>query len=214
VQAYQRSKNDFDELLLTGKIFGLPPLDLHPNEIASSVNLNCIDFYPRCSGKKNCCLYLASKFFPEHCRDARKQDNRSPEQNENERDGTENAAMAEFFLSKHAICICDDDNDLEMAMACSHAYLPSIGAKTMKEIVSRQPSHFTQTFAKKSVAAAKKEGSNGNSNNSSSKDDYFGVGVDEDGGDNYGEQEEEIVIAGTDASDLALAMILNKLSNS
>mmetsp|Transcript_7478 Transcript_7478/g.14673 ORF Transcript_7478/g.14673 Transcript_7478/m.14673 type:complete len:373 (+) Transcript_7478:519-1637(+) len=39
------------------------------DNIASSVNLKCVDFYPSCSGKKNCCLYLAKKFFPEECVD-------------------------------------------------------------------------------------------------------------------------------------------------
>ena len=82
---------------------------------------------------------MASKFFPEHCRDARKQDNRSPEQNENERDGTENAAMAEFFLSKHAICICDDDNDLEMALACRRAYLPSLTSSSIEQAAHDYP---------------------------------------------------------------------------
>jgi len=99
--------------------------------IASSVNLNCVDFYPSCSGKKNCCLYLASKFFPEDV-------------GENTDTGSDGAE--ESFLSKYAVCMCDDDNDLEMALACHHAYLPDVASQSMRDTVEKFPDHFTTTF--------------------------------------------------------------------
>jgi hypothetical protein len=48
-------------------------------------------------------------------------------------------------LSEQAVCLCDDDNDLEMAIACRHAYIPEISSSSMKELIHRHPEHFTQT---------------------------------------------------------------------
>jgi len=89
--------------------------------LASSVNLSCVDYYPASSGKRNCCLYLASKFFPES-----------------------DSSIIEF-VSKHAVCLCDDDNDLEMAMACRRAFIPEITSATMKAAIETYPEQFTVT---------------------------------------------------------------------
>jgi hydroxymethylpyrimidine pyrophosphatase-like HAD family hydrolase len=105
------------ESLLNGLIKPYPGL-------SSSINLSCIDFYPHTSGKKNCCLYLARKFFPGVISDN---------------------DTANEFVANHAVCICDDDNDLEMAMACKHAYIPEVSSLSMKEIIEKYPDHFTQT---------------------------------------------------------------------
>lgn len=67
------------------------------------------------------CMYLASKFFPESKGGPAK------------------------LLKDHSVCLCDDDNDLEMAIACGHAYIPEISSSSMKEIIDRHPDHFTQT---------------------------------------------------------------------
>lgn len=67
------------------------------------------------------CLYIADKFFSDSPLD-----------------------LGEF-LSKHASCLCDDDNDLEMAAACSHAYVPEISSESMKKVIETHPEHFTQT---------------------------------------------------------------------
>lgn len=45
-----------------------------------------------------------------------------------------------------SVCICDDDNDIEMALACSHAYVPSLHSISMEETIRRNPSKFTKTF--------------------------------------------------------------------
>jgi hypothetical protein len=49
------------------------------------------------------------------------------------------------LLSTHAVCLCDDDNDLEMAMACEHAYVPEVSSSSMLEVIRLHPDHFTQT---------------------------------------------------------------------
>ena len=48
-------------------------------------------------------------------------------------------------LSKHAICLCDDDNDLEMALACSHAYIPDVSSDSMAEMIRKHPDQLTVT---------------------------------------------------------------------
>jgi hypothetical protein len=49
------------------------------------------------------------------------------------------------FLSEHALCMCDDDNDLEMALACNHAYIPEVSSESMAQTIAGNPDHFTQT---------------------------------------------------------------------
>jgi len=81
-----------------------------PDELGCSTNLGCVDFYPLMSGKKNVCDYLLRKFFNNH-------------------DET-------ISLKTHACCLCDDDNDVEMALACGKAYLPSVTSESIQKLVS------------------------------------------------------------------------------
>ncbi|KAL3910916.1 MAG: hypothetical protein SGILL_007497 [Bacillariaceae sp.] len=110
------SDQDFDDLL-HGKIQPFEGLSL-------SVNLSCIDFYPSASGKKNCCLYLAKRLSD---------------------DNSVIPLDPAKFVAEHAVCLCDDDNDLEMAAACSHAYVPEISSESMRQVIESHPEHFTQT---------------------------------------------------------------------
>ena len=48
-------------------------------------------------------------------------------------------------LSSESVCICDDDNDIEMALACTHAYIPALTSESMEETIRRNPTKFTQT---------------------------------------------------------------------
>jgi len=48
-------------------------------------------------------------------------------------------------LGTSCVCICDDDNDLEMALACNHAYIPSITSSSMKNVIDNNPNQFTVT---------------------------------------------------------------------
>ena len=41
--------------------------------------------------------------------------------------------------------MCDDDNDIEMARACKHAFLPSLTSESMVESVGKDPDHYTVT---------------------------------------------------------------------
>ena len=81
-----------------------------PIELGCSTNLGCVDFYPNMSGKKNVCDYLLRKFLDKH--------------------------EEPISLKSHACCLCDDDNDVEMALACRKAYLPSITSESMQKLVS------------------------------------------------------------------------------
>jgi hypothetical protein len=49
------------------------------------------------------------------------------------------------LLGKHSVCICDDDNDLEMALACGHAFIPEVSSTSMADVMAAHPYHFTQT---------------------------------------------------------------------
>ena len=104
-----------------------------PEGLETSVNLGCVDFYPQRSGKRNACHYLATKFAA----------------NGDDDD----------LLSKSAVCICDDDNDLEMAMACNHAFIPAITSESMKQTINGNPGKFTVTedAARKIVETAATE---------------------------------------------------------
>lgn len=54
----------------------------------------------------------------------------------------------ETLLYNHAVCLCDDDNDIEMATACGHAYLPEVTAENMAATIEKFPEHFTFTGGK------------------------------------------------------------------
>lgn len=65
------------------------------------------------------CQYLAEKFCPE--------------------------AEDETVLRDHTVCLCDDDNDVEMASACRHAYIPAITSENMATLITKLPDHFSVT---------------------------------------------------------------------
>lgn len=82
-----------------------------PEELGCSTNLGCVDIYPIMSGKKKCCEYLVQKFL-----------------------GSDQDAAS--LLSTRAFCMCDDDNDIEMALACKTAFLPSITSESIRQRVN------------------------------------------------------------------------------
>jgi hypothetical protein len=49
-------------------------------------------------------------------------------------------------LAKESVCICDDDNDIEMALACAHAYIPALTSESVVECIRDNPYKLTQTF--------------------------------------------------------------------
>jgi len=52
-----------------------------------------------------------------------------------------------YILIFFSFC-ADDDNDIELALAVSRAYLPSITSESMREMVNIYPDHFTVSKAK------------------------------------------------------------------
>uniref|UniRef100_A0A7S3KXL4 Sucrose phosphatase-like domain-containing protein n=1 Tax=Amphora coffeiformis TaxID=265554 RepID=A0A7S3KXL4_9STRA len=46
-------------------------------------------------------------------------------------------------FAEHAVCMGDDDNDIEMALASRHAFIPTVTSDTMDEAISQHPGHFT-----------------------------------------------------------------------
>lgn len=56
--------------------------------------------------------------------------------------------LADNALSSRCICLCDDDNDVEMALACLHAYIPLITSKSMADTIRSNPNHFTVAIDK------------------------------------------------------------------
>ncbi len=96
-------------------------------------------------------MYLSSKFFPNNCQPkVVSEDVTEDEIPEDESSSEESAKVSspeEDFLSNHAVCMCDDDNDLEMALACQHAYLPDVSSESMSATITKFPDHFTTTFS-------------------------------------------------------------------
>merc|ERR1712244_42699 len=93
-------------------------MDISALGLASSVNLGCVDFYPAASGKKNCCAYIAKHFLSLGSKEEK----------------VVSISTSENILEK-CICLCDDDNDLEMAVACGKVFLPSVTSRSMKQAV-------------------------------------------------------------------------------
>jgi len=87
--------------------------------LGTSINLSCVDYYSAESGKKNCCQYLAEKYCPD--------------------------ANDETVLGEFTVCLCDDDNDVQMANACRHAYIPEVTSEHLAEAIEEDPDHFTVT---------------------------------------------------------------------
>jgi len=93
--------------------------NIAPKGLATSVNLGCVDFYPDQSGKRNCCEYLIQKLCHRSSR----------------------------ALDRNAVCLCDDDNDLEMALACKHVFVPNISSESMARVLREQKEKITVTAA-------------------------------------------------------------------
>merc|ERR1712194_132099 len=89
-----------------------------PDGLDCSTNLGCVDIYPAMSGKKNCAEYLVQRFL------------------RHEDLGGEGAREESISLKTHACCLCDDDNDIEMALACRSAYLPSVTSESIRNLVA------------------------------------------------------------------------------
>ena len=59
-------------------------------------------------------------------------------------------------FAEHAVCMGDDDNDIEMALASRHAFIPTVTSETMAETISQNPDHFTAIRGVEDTAATEK----------------------------------------------------------
>ena len=89
--------------------------------LSCATNLGCVDAYPAMSGKRNCAEYLVQKLLG----------------------GGEDGSV--LSLKTHAYCLCDDDNDIEMALACRAAYLPSVTSESIRNMVNSQVGNLVVT---------------------------------------------------------------------
>ena len=102
--------------------------------LGCSTNLGCVDVYPAISGKRNCAEYLLHKFLGDN------------EDEDEVGDGVGGKVDSTggrrrrrtVSLKTHAYCMCDDDNDAEMAVACRAAYLPSVTSESMRALATNR----------------------------------------------------------------------------
>jgi hypothetical protein len=66
------------------------------------------------------CEYIAKKFYDEK---RKKNHHKDP------------SLTGKEILASSSICICDDDNDIPLAMACRKAFLPTISSTSIKALV-------------------------------------------------------------------------------
>lgn len=88
------------------------------------------------------CEYLAKKFL--------NNDDNQKSHSDDDATATSNRiqhpTLSSLLLSTQCLCICDDDNDIEMALACYHAYIPCITSNTMAQTIKEHSNHFTVTI--------------------------------------------------------------------
>jgi hypothetical protein len=59
-------------------------------------------------------------------------------------------------FSNGAVCMGDDDNDIEMALACRHAFIPTISSHSMAVAIANRPGQFTAVSGVDETAATEK----------------------------------------------------------
>jgi len=86
-------------------------------KVRFSCNLGKYDIYPSSSGKAEAAAYIRNN-CPDRMLKGSKKYNRT-------------------------VTICDDDNDIDLAMDTHHAYIPSITSEALRLTIHRNPEHFT-----------------------------------------------------------------------
>ncbi|KAL3791631.1 hypothetical protein ACHAW5_000627 [Stephanodiscus triporus] len=109
------------------------------DDLGCSTNLGCVDVYPAMSGKRNCAEYLLRKFLCGGGGVGGGGGGGGEEEEEGAgeyREGEAGGGQRSVSLKTHAYCMCDDDNDIEMAVACRAAYLPSVTSESMRALAA------------------------------------------------------------------------------
>jgi hypothetical protein len=115
------------------------------NDLGCSTNLGCVDVYPAMSGKRNCAEYLMHKFLStrsnnvyDDCIDI--VGGEEHERRSETTDGSSQLPPVPVSLKTNAYFLCDDDNDIELAMACIAAYLPSVTSESIRALATTKNS--------------------------------------------------------------------------
>ena len=107
-----------------------------PKGLDCSTNLGCVDIYPNMSGKKNCAEYLVQRFLKQQLQQLQHTTESSSSDTQQEQQQQHHHHQPRIIsLKTNAYCLCDDDNDIEMALACKTAYLPSVTSESIRKLV-------------------------------------------------------------------------------
>jgi hypothetical protein len=120
------------------------------NDLGRSTNLGCVDVYPAMSGKRNCAEYLMHKFLStrsnnvdDDCIDivgGEEERERRRRRSETTDSSGSQLPPVPLSLKTNAYFLCDDDNDIELAMACIAAYLPSVTSESIRTLATTENS--------------------------------------------------------------------------
>eukprot|EP00558_Chaetoceros_sp_UNC1202_P006830 CAMPEP_0197236712 /NCGR_PEP_ID=MMETSP1429-20130617/3738_1 /TAXON_ID=49237 /ORGANISM="Chaetoceros sp., Strain UNC1202" /LENGTH=422 /DNA_ID=CAMNT_0042695561 /DNA_START=211 /DNA_END=1479 /DNA_ORIENTATION=+ len=133
-------KHQEEDKITNQEFEALKTMDVSSLGLATSVNLGCVDFYPVSCGKKNCCAYIANHLGARTS--TRTNTNTNASRNTNTSRTTpvkSDSNNHEDAILEHCICLCDDDNDLEMAAACGKVFLPSVTSESMRKAAEASP---------------------------------------------------------------------------
>jgi hypothetical protein len=132
---------------------------IKPNELGCSTNLGCVDVYPAMSGKRNCAEYLMHKFLSQRSNiDDDVIDIVGGENQKIRSETTDSSSQTPpvvVSLKTHAYFICDDDNDIELAMACIAAYLPSVTSESIRTLATTKSSLIIVENASKGIVESR-----------------------------------------------------------
>lgn len=115
------------------------------NDLGCSTNLCCVDVYPAMSGKRNCAEYLMHKFLSTRSNNVDDDGidivgGKEHERRSETTDSSSQLPPVPVSLKINAYFLCDDDNDIELAMACIAAYLPSVTSESIRTLATTKNS--------------------------------------------------------------------------
>lgn len=73
----------------------------------------------------------------------------------NEQGSNTETELDDDELLKPCICICDDDNDLEMAAACGKVFLPTVTSESMQQAVAQSEKIFVMENKEEGIIETK-----------------------------------------------------------
>lgn len=127
----------------------------------------------------NSCLYLVQKLAPttsttssfDKNNDEKKNEKQKKDDDGDDDDDDNNGNQNDEgrkLLKQHALCLCDDDNDLEMALSCRQAFLPYISSQSLANIVYQHEIKELQQEQQEEQQQGRDGGGGGSSSSSTS----------------------------------------------